>query len=212
MHMIIEAIKRKYESSNLKPPEFYVYFNDVVSNDFNTLFSSFPPNRGYEVAAVPGDFHRRLLPPSSIHFAYSSCSLHWLTEAPKATEGLKSLFWSGGEKEEVYESYLGQCERDLESFLKCRAVEMVEGGIMALLIAGVPDSWDPQREFTGASVAELLRASLLELAKKVKSTYFDFYLEHIVTFVHNNYSLRTNLIFTLRRSHIPVTHFTHILL
>ncbi|KAL1531900.1 indole-3-acetate O-methyltransferase [Salvia divinorum] len=172
MNTIVEAVKRRHESSNLKTPEFYVCFNDVVSNDFNTLFSSLPPGRSYEAAAVPGDFHRRLLPPSSVHFAYSSCSLHWLTEAPEATEGLKSLVWSGGErlrggeKEEVYKAYLGQFERDLEAFLQCRAVEMVDGGIMALLIAGVPASWDPQKEFTGVSVAELLRSSLLDLAKK----------------------------------------------
>ncbi|KAG6391644.1 hypothetical protein SASPL_149401 [Salvia splendens] len=166
MHAIIKDVKQKYKSAHLKTPEFYVYFNDVVSNDFNTLFSSLPPNRGYEVAAVPGDFHRCLLPPSSIHFAYSSCSLHWLMEVPKAAEGLKSPCRSGGEREEVYEGYLGQFERDLESFLKCRALEMVEGGIMALLIPGVPTYWDPQREFTSVSLAELLRSSLLDLTKK----------------------------------------------
>ena len=49
-------------------------------------------------------------------------------------EGLKSPPRSGGEREEVYEAYLGQFERDLKSFLKCRALEMVEGGIMSLLI------------------------------------------------------------------------------
>ncbi|XP_047968739.1 loganic acid O-methyltransferase-like [Salvia hispanica] len=118
MHAIIEAIKRKYESTDLKTPEFHVYFNDVVSNDFNTLFRSLPPDRSYEVAAVPGDFHGSLLPPSSVHFAYSSWAVHWLSEVPKAAEGLKSPPRSGGEMEEVYEAYLGQFEKDLESFLK----------------------------------------------------------------------------------------------
>ncbi|KAL1531902.1 indole-3-acetate O-methyltransferase [Salvia divinorum] len=172
MQAIIEAVKRKYESSGLKTLEFYVCFNDVVSNDFNTLFSSLPPDRSYEVAAVPGDFHGRLLPPSSVHFAYSSWALHWLTEVPKAAAGRHSPAWSGGEslygveREEVYEAYLSQFERDLEAFLKCRAVEMVEGGIMALLIPSLPNYWDPQKEFTVASVTELLRSSLVDMAKK----------------------------------------------
>ena len=178
MHTIIEAIKWKYESSDLKTPDFYVWFNDVVSNDFNTLFRSLPPDRSYEVAAIAGDFRRRLFPPSSVHFAYSSCALHWLTEAPKAAVGLKSSVWIGGESEEAYEAYVNQFERDLEAFLKCRAVEMVEGGIMALLIAAVPTYWDPRKEYTVASVTELLRSSLLDLAEKVKSTTFTFYSEH----------------------------------
>ncbi|KAG6389885.1 hypothetical protein SASPL_151360 [Salvia splendens] len=148
MHTIIEAVIRKYESSDLKTPEFYVWFNDVVSNDFNTLFRSLPPDRSYKTGAVAGDFHGRLLPTSSVHFAYSSCSLHWLTEVPKAAEYLKSVWHGGEEREEAYVAYLSQFERDIESFLKCRAVEMVEGGIMALLIPGVPDSWDPLKEYT----------------------------------------------------------------
>ncbi|KAL1531906.1 gibberellin A4 carboxyl methyltransferase [Salvia divinorum] len=166
MHTIVEAVKRKYESSDVETPEFHVCFNDVVSNDFNTLFSSLPPARSYEVAAVPGDFHGRLLPPSSLHFAYSSWALQWLTEVPKAAEGLKSPAWSGGEREEVYEAYLGQFERDMEAFLKCRAVEMVEGGIMALLVPGVPAFWDPQKESTVVSRVQLLRSSLVDMAEK----------------------------------------------
>ncbi|KAG6431000.1 hypothetical protein SASPL_109075 [Salvia splendens] len=53
----------------------------------------------------------------------------------------------------------------MESFLKCRAVEMAEGGIMALLIPGVPDFWDPQKESTVVSRVELLRSSLVDMAK-----------------------------------------------
>ncbi|XP_047952731.1 loganic acid O-methyltransferase-like isoform X2 [Salvia hispanica] len=157
MHTIIEAVKLKYKSSYLKTPEFYVCFNDVISNDFNTLFNSLPSNRSYEVAAVAGDFHGRLLPPSSVHFAYSSWALQWLTEVPKPAVGLHSPAWKGGKRlygvkrEEVYEAYLNQFEMDLESFLKCRAVEMVKGGIMALLIPALPTYWDPRKEFTVAS-------------------------------------------------------------
>ncbi|XP_042035362.1 loganic acid O-methyltransferase-like [Salvia splendens] len=172
MHTIIEAIKRKHESSDLKTPEFLVFLNDVVSNDFNTLFRSLPPHRDYNVAAVPGDFHGRLLPRSSINFGYSSWSLHWLTEVPKAVADRDSPAWNGGEifycreRREVYEAYLRQFERDLETFLKCRAVEMVEGGIMALLIPGVPEFWDPRKEFTVVSTVELLRSSLVDMSKK----------------------------------------------
>ncbi|XP_047968956.1 loganic acid O-methyltransferase-like [Salvia hispanica] len=179
MHTIIEAVKQKYESSDLKTPEFYVCFNDSVSNDFNTLFNSLPSDRSYEASTVPGDFHLRLLPPSSVHFAYSSWALQWLSEVPKAAEGLKSSIWSGGEGKEVYAAYLGQFERDMESFLKSRAVEMVKDGIVALLIPALPAYWDPQKEFTIGTLADLLRSSLLDMAKKgrlckAKSETFNF--------------------------------------
>ncbi|KAH6771521.1 hypothetical protein C2S52_016324 [Perilla frutescens var. hirtella] len=172
MQIIIKAIKQKLESSDLKIPEFHVFFNDVVTNDFNTLFSSLPPKRNYTVAAVPGDFHRRLLPPSSVHFAYSSWSLHWLSEVPEAVEESDSPAWNGGEilytreRKGVCDAYLDQFERDVGAFLNCRAVEMVDGGLMALLLPGVPAFWDSEKEYTLASVVEPLRSCLIDMAKK----------------------------------------------
>ncbi|CAI9763568.1 unnamed protein product [Fraxinus pennsylvanica] len=63
-----------------KMPEFQVFFNDRTSNDFNTLFASLPQNKQYYAAGVPGSFYVRHFPKPSLHFAYSSCSLHWLSE------------------------------------------------------------------------------------------------------------------------------------
>ncbi|KAK7836598.1 farnesoic acid carboxyl-o-methyltransferase [Quercus suber] len=56
---IIEAIELKYRSKgvNTEIPKFIVFFNDQVSNDFNTLFKSLPPNRQYFAVGVPGSFH-----------------------------------------------------------------------------------------------------------------------------------------------------------
>lgn len=55
---IIETITQKFEieghSSLL--PEFHVYFNDHVSNDFNILFSNLPQNRQYYADGVRSGF------------------------------------------------------------------------------------------------------------------------------------------------------------
>ncbi|KAI8022373.1 Loganic acid O-methyltransferase [Camellia lanceoleosa] len=49
MKSIIEAIEWKYHSKNLttEMPEFQLFFNDHASNDFNTLFTTLPPDRQY---------------------------------------------------------------------------------------------------------------------------------------------------------------------
>ena len=44
---IMEAVKLKYQSfgSSQEALEFQVFFNDHVSNDFNTLFKSLPSDK-----------------------------------------------------------------------------------------------------------------------------------------------------------------------
>ncbi|KAL8515501.1 hypothetical protein ACS0TY_014257 [Phlomoides rotata] len=56
---LIEILQHKYQSQNpedSKRLEFQVLFNDIVSNDFNTLFASLPDHRNYFAAGVPGSF------------------------------------------------------------------------------------------------------------------------------------------------------------
>eukprot|EP01018_Ginkgo_biloba_P003391 Gb_02345 [translate_table: standard] len=104
-------------------PEFQVYFTDLPSNDFNSLFRLLPPHklpavtgpqyhaynngccltatprppsRSYFAAAVTGSFYRRLFPRQSLHFVHSSISLHWLSRVPESVEDKRSPAWNGG--------------------------------------------------------------------------------------------------------------------
>ncbi|KAG8366687.1 hypothetical protein BUALT_Bualt17G0105400 [Buddleja alternifolia] len=195
MQTIIQALNKKHkhhQTSLPKTPEFYVFFNDVVSNDFNTLFSSLPPNdHDYHAIAVPGDFHGRLLPEYSLHFAYSSWSLHWLTEVPKAVADRDSPAWNKGQilytqdEKEIYAAYLSQYGKDIESFMEARAVEMVDGGLMALLVPAVPAVWNPKTEYTILCDVNLnLGSCLMDMAKegKISETKIDtFNIPHYFT-------------------------------
>ncbi|CBI26814.3 hypothetical protein VitviT2T_000493 [Vitis vinifera] len=84
MQHIVGAVERRYLALGLKShiTEFQVFFNDHAANDFNTLFASLPTERRYFACGVPGSFHGRLFPESSIHFMYSSNALHWLSRMP----------------------------------------------------------------------------------------------------------------------------------
>ncbi|KAL2509700.1 S-adenosyl-L-methionine-dependent methyltransferase superfamily protein [Forsythia ovata] len=98
MQTIVEAISKKFETnlSNSHIPEFQVFFNDQTSNDFNILFASLPPQRQYYAAGVPGSFYDRRFPKASLHFAYSSCTLNWLSEIPKEVMDNLSPAWNKG--------------------------------------------------------------------------------------------------------------------
>uniref|UniRef100_A0A7N0VE32 S-adenosylmethionine-dependent methyltransferase n=1 Tax=Kalanchoe fedtschenkoi TaxID=63787 RepID=A0A7N0VE32_KALFE len=131
---IIGALELKYEHGL----EFQVLFNDHVANDFNTLFKTIPRAARYYAAGVPGSFHGRLFPESSVHVAHSSYSLHWLSRAPLEISDPNSPAWNKGrilwpgKEEEVIKSYLSQYTKDMESFLSARAKEVFSGGLVMI--------------------------------------------------------------------------------
>ncbi|CDP16801.1 unnamed protein product [Coffea canephora] len=79
---IIENIDRERHASNiyLELPRIQVFLNDLVSNDFNSIFQSLPSQGHAFIAAMPGSFHGRLFPHNSMHLIHSCYSLHWLSQ------------------------------------------------------------------------------------------------------------------------------------
>ncbi|KAK3036520.1 hypothetical protein RJ639_030961 [Escallonia herrerae] len=168
---IIESVEQKCQSQGLDSHviEFQVFFNDHVANDFNTLFKSLPCDRRYFAAGVPGSFYGRLFPKASLHFVNSSYSLQWLSKVPKEVVDKNSPAWNKGRiyytnaPDEVIQAYSTQFARDMGSYLKARAEELVCGGLMALLIPCVPVGIPPSQSPLIA-VVDLLGESLLDVA------------------------------------------------
>ncbi|KAL3379118.1 hypothetical protein AABB24_000037 [Solanum stoloniferum] len=146
MQHIVEALKDKYLyqdqliDSTKSIPEFQIFFNDQVTNDFNTLFCLLPVDRSYYASGVPGSFHGRLFPSRSIHFAHCSTSIHWLSKIPKELLEKNSPAWNkglidyvGASNVEIVNAYVAQFERDMEMFFNARAEEIVPGGMMVLV-------------------------------------------------------------------------------
>lgn len=144
---IIESMNLKHQSfgPNQEAPEFQVFFNDHVSNDFNTLFKSLPTDKQYFAAGVPGLFQGRLFPKASLHFVHSSYALHWLSKVPKELIDKNSPAWNKGRihytnsLKEVRDTYSAQFKEGIESFLNARAQELVSGGLMTLIMPCLPD-------------------------------------------------------------------------
>ncbi|XP_054786340.1 loganic acid O-methyltransferase-like [Prosopis cineraria] len=168
---IIDAVNLKSQSQGrhvLDSLELQVFFNDHADNDFNTLLKSLPKEKQYYAAAVPGTFHGRLFPESSIHVFNSSYALHWLSRVPKDIVDKNSDAYNYGriyftnEDKKVAAAYSAQFAKDIESFLNSRALELVPGGIMTLIIPCVPP--DSKNVFEVA--ANSMENVLVEMANK----------------------------------------------
>lgn len=173
---IVEAVKSKYQLSQSlstsQTPEFHVFFNDHVSNDFNMLFTSLPHDKQYYAAGVPGSFYGRLFPEASLHFVNSSTSLHWLSRVPEEVMYRESLAWNkghihyGNSGEEVIRAYKAQHQKDMEKFLQARAQEVVYGGVMVFTFPFNPNGLHPSQSTVNLTY-DLLGSSLVDLARKV---------------------------------------------
>ncbi|KAK2978456.1 hypothetical protein RJ640_023714 [Escallonia rubra] len=179
MHTVLESVENKYLSQGFSSPtlELQVFFNDHVSNDFNTLFASLPPNRQYFAAGVPGSFYDRLFPASYLHIVHSSYALQWLSKVPDELLDKNSLAWNKGRihytsaSDVVANAYLSQFEKDMEIFLNARAKEIVVGGMMVLITLGRPDDTcrselpvGLQFDAFGSSLMDMMNAGIVDEA------------------------------------------------
>ncbi|KAK9925786.1 hypothetical protein M0R45_023051 [Rubus argutus] len=170
---ILESVQSKYQSKgpNSQIPEFQVFFNDHITNDFNMLFKSLPQNRQYYAAGVPGSFYGRIFPNASIHFVHSSFTNHWLSRVPKDVVDQNCPAWNKGKihysnsTDEVMRAFEAQFSEDIECFLHARAQEIVNGGLMVLTIAGRPDG-TPHSHASANVTFQLLGSCLMDMARK----------------------------------------------
>lgn len=176
MQNIIEAIKRKYETLNPNSPttllEFQVFFNDLGTNDFNTLFASIPKEKEYFVAGVPGSFRDQIFPESTLHFVYTSHSLHWLSKLPAELEDEASPAWNKGRvhytsaPDRVVEAYKSQFDKEMKKFLEARAKEIVGGGMLVMIFSGVTKEM-PLSSTANGVMFDFMASILMELVQEV---------------------------------------------
>lgn len=182
-HDMIEAIKNKYTSQCHHPnnnttvmPEFHVSFNDLPSNDFNTLLASLPQDREYFAAGVPGSFYGRLFPESSLHFAYANYALHFLSKSPEEVQDVDSPAWNKGRihytssSKEVVDAYATQFAKDLGNFLGARATELALGGMLVMVMQGVPNGM-PHSHIINGMLYDSMGYILTELSKEVTTCF-----------------------------------------
>lgn len=163
---LIEAVQNKcslqgLDSTNI---EFKVFFNDQTANDFNTLFASLPAERQYYAAGVPGSFQGRLFPRGSISVAHSSYALQWLSRQPDQLMNEGRVHYTGA-CSDVVRAYSDQFEKDMGVVISARAEEMVRGGIMFLIMPGIPQGLS-HSDLPSGVLFNFLGYSLMDLANE----------------------------------------------
>ncbi|KAG7541399.1 SAM dependent carboxyl methyltransferase [Arabidopsis thaliana x Arabidopsis arenosa] len=155
---VVEVLQQKLaviDGGTEPETEFEVFFSDLPSNDFNTLFRSLDEkvngsSRKYFAAGVPGSFYKRLFPKGALHVVVTMTALQWLSQIPERVmeKGSKSWnkgrVWIEGAEKEVVEAYAEQSDKDLVEFLKCRKEEIVVGGVLFMLMGGRPSGSENQ--------------------------------------------------------------------
>lgn len=144
--------------------------NSVLDDPGKIIFmANQEKSRCYFAAGVAGSFHSRLFPTNSLHFVYSSYSLHWLSRVPIEIKDKSSRSWNGKRvfiskdgPMEVAEAYLAQFQKDLSSFLIARAQEIVKGGCMFLYLSG-RDIGDPRDQGASGVIGDTLEAAFNDM-------------------------------------------------
>ncbi|GAV56779.1 Methyltransf_7 domain-containing protein [Cephalotus follicularis] len=181
MSTVIENVRLKCRELNCQVPEIQFYLNDLVGNDFNTLFNGLSTfdQKGVScfVMAAPGSFHGRLFPRNTMDLIHSSYSVHWLSQAPSLTskEGLPlnkgKMYISKTSPPAVSKAYLAQFQEDFILFLKSRSQEVVSNGVMVLTLHGrqSPDPSSKQScylwDLLADATAHMISLGLVEESK-----------------------------------------------
>ncbi|XP_047306554.1 probable jasmonic acid carboxyl methyltransferase 2 [Impatiens glandulifera] len=174
---VIDTVHKLSNQYNYKTREIMVFLNDLHKNDFNNLFNALPSfydklkeKHGYEfsqkcfISGVPSSFYERLLPSKSLHFVYSSYSLHWLSQVPRNLDNKGHIYVAKTCHSDVVDAYKNQFYKDFYSFLVHRSHEIIPKGRMVLTLIGrsIPD---PSSNDC-CCILELLAQSLLDLVSQ----------------------------------------------
>ncbi|CAL8995074.1 unnamed protein product [Prunus brigantina] len=143
---LIEAVKLEFKAQGLETqlPEFQVFFNDHVANDFNTLFKAFPNDRTYMAAGVP--------------------------VSPAWNKG--RITYARSESSKVEEAYAAQFARDMKAFFTARSAELADDGLLAILMPCRPEPSLPS-ESTLMNILECLGDALADMVKEAAVDSFN---------------------------------------
>ena len=157
MHAVKSILQCLKETNRIEDEkEVLVIHNDLPNNTWTTLFDLLNADNSYYGLANGRSFYEPCLPPNSVSIVYSSTALHWLSRKPcNISNHCSSLFAQG----EELQAFREQACFDWIHFLQHRSRELIDGGVLILLIPCVDDQ--------GSNGFDIIRELLYECAKMI---------------------------------------------
>jgi SAM dependent carboxyl methyltransferase len=120
----------------------FVYHVDQPSNDFNSLFGVLTTDPDSYARADPSvhpcvigrSFYEQVLPPGSVHLAWSSYAAVWMSKTPSPIPGHFFPLCATGEARAAFER---QAAEDWKTFLTLRSREMKPGARLVVVLPAV---------------------------------------------------------------------------
>jgi len=132
---VIKLIIDYVKELNKTERSFLIIHNDLPTNDWKTLFDvANHQDKTYFGLASGKSFYEQCLPPNSLTIGYSSAAIHWLSRKPcNISNHCISIFAQG----EELQAFKAQARDDYRQFLENRSRELVQGGVLILIICCV---------------------------------------------------------------------------
>jgi hypothetical protein len=140
----IRAAVRSLRPRLVPAHPIFVYHVDQPSNDFNSLFEVLAAPESYARSdpnlfpcAIGRSFYENVLPPSSVHVAWSSYAAVWLSKVPAPIPD--DLFCTVQSAPAARAAFERQAASDWRTFLSLRATELRTGGCLVVALPGRDD-------------------------------------------------------------------------
>jgi hypothetical protein len=175
MSVAIDALRRR--SGPSRPVE--IYHNDLPANDFGSLFQVIAEDAGsYTIAhdkvfpfAIGRSYFEPILPPGSVHAAWNSWTMQWLSK--QAADAPDHVFGSMSGVTEVKAAIATQQAEDWAHFLELRSLELRLGGRLVSIFPGRTSDkrgWEYLGGELWQAVLDLKRDGLIELHEAIRIT------------------------------------------
>jgi hypothetical protein len=114
---------------------YLIIHNDLPTNDWRSLFNILNNQENIYFGLGNGrSFYNQCLPNNSLTIGYSSSSIHWLSKKPCNISNHCISTYANHNEIILFKS---QAKQDYRQFLKNRSYELIQNGILILLITSV---------------------------------------------------------------------------
>jgi hypothetical protein len=164
MKMIIDYLRETNKLTDNQ--QILVVHNDLATNDWKTLFEVLQEKKEYYGVASGKSFYEQCLPDNCLSIGYSSSSVHWLSRKPcNLTNHFLSTYLDDNDPDRLI--FAQQAQLDFTHFLEHRSRELVQGGVLILVIPSVnPSEHGPSSTGTTMAAMAVLPIQILyECAK-----------------------------------------------